>query len=106
LVIASPERTPVLPNLPTSAEQGLPEFQTTGWNVMLAPKGTSNVVVDQLNAVGKGALKDDFVRKRLLELGADLPAESEQTRASAAELVRTEIEKWVPVIRAAGVAAN
>ncbi len=106
LVIASPERTPALPNVPTSAEQGLAEFQTTGWNVMLAPKGTSNVIVDQLNAAGRAALKDDFVRKRLLELGADLPAESEQTRASAAALVRTEIEKWVPVIKAAGVLVN
>jgi tripartite-type tricarboxylate transporter receptor subunit TctC len=106
LVIASTERTPVLPNVPTSVEQGLPKFQTTGWNVMLAPKGTSNAIVDQLNAAGRAALKDDFVRKRLLELGADLPAESEQTRASAAELVRAEIDKWVPVIKAAGVVVN
>ena len=106
LVIASPERTPVLPNVPTSAEQGLPKFLTTGWNVMLAPKGTANAIVDQLNGAGRAALKDDLVRKRLLELGADLPAESEQTRASAAELVRSEVEKWVPVIKAAGVVVN
>jgi tripartite-type tricarboxylate transporter receptor subunit TctC len=106
LVIASPERTPVLPNVPTSAEQGLPKFLTTGWNVMLAPKGTANAIVDQLNSAGRVALKDDLVRKRLLELGADLPAESEQTRASAAELVRSEVEKWVPVIKAAGVVVN
>src|SRR6266481_1163233 len=106
LVIASRERTPVLPSVPTSAEQGLPEFLTTGWNVMLAPKGTANAIVDQLNGAGRAALKDDLVRKRLLELGADLPAESEQTRASAAELVRSEVEKWVPVIKAAGVVVN
>ena len=106
LVIASHERSPVLPNVPTSLEQGLADFRTTGWNVMLAPKGTSNVIVDQLNGAGRAALKDEVVRKRLLELGADLPAESEQTRTSAAELVRAEIEKWVPIIKAAGVVVN
>jgi tripartite-type tricarboxylate transporter receptor subunit TctC len=106
LAIASTERTAVLPNLPTSVEQGLPKFQVTGWNVFLAPKGTPSAIVDQLNAAGRAALKDDIVRKRLLELGADLPPEAEQTRTSAAELVRAEVEKWVPVIKAAGVTAN
>jgi tripartite-type tricarboxylate transporter receptor subunit TctC len=106
LVIATSERTAVLPDLPTSVEQGLPKFQVTGWNVFLAPKGTPNAIIDQLNAAGRAALKDDIVRKRLLELGADLPGAAEQTRASAAELVRTEIEKWVPVIKAAGVVVN
>jgi hypothetical protein len=52
------------------------------------------------------ALKDAGVRKRLLDLGAELPAASEQTRAYAADLVRTEIDKWVPVIKAAGVVVN
>jgi tripartite-type tricarboxylate transporter receptor subunit TctC len=106
LVIATPERSPVLPGLPTSAEQGLPEFKATGWNLILAPKGTPNVIVDQLNAAGVAALKDDGVRTRLLDLGAELPGAAEQTRAFAAELVRSEIDKWVPVIKAAGVVVN
>ena len=106
LVIATTARTAVLPDLPTSVEQGLPKFQVTGWNVFLAPKGSADAIIDQLNAAGKAALKDDTVRKRLLELGADLPSEGEQTRASAAALVRSEVEKWVPVIKAAGVTVN
>jgi len=106
MVIATSERSPVLPNVPTSIEQGLPKFQTTGWNVLLAPKGTPGAIVDQLNAAGRAALKDDIARKRLLELGADLPSEKEQTRVSAAELVRSEVDKWVPVIKAAGVTVN
>src|ERR1700730_8774769 len=85
LVIAIPERSPVLPDVPTSAEQGMPKFQATGWNVLLAPKGTPNAIVDQLNAAGVASLKDEGVRKRLLELGAELPSVAEQTRASAAE---------------------
>jgi tripartite-type tricarboxylate transporter receptor subunit TctC len=106
LVIATPGRSPVLPNVPTSGEQGMPKFQATGWNVLLAPKGTPGAIIDQLNAAGVSSLKDEGVRKRLLELGAELPGAAEQTRASAAELVRTEIEKWVPVIKAAGVVVN
>jgi tripartite-type tricarboxylate transporter receptor subunit TctC len=106
LVVATPTRSPVLPNVPTSTEQGLPDFQATGWNLLLAPKGTPKAIVDQLNAAGVAALKDDLVRKRLLELGAELPSAAEQTRESAAALVRSEVDKWVPVIKAAGVTAN
>jgi tripartite-type tricarboxylate transporter receptor subunit TctC len=106
LVIATPGRSPVLPNVPTSEEQGLPNFKATGWNLLLAPKGTPAAIADQLNAAAVAALKDDGVRKRLLDLGAELPAGSEQTRAYALELVRTEIDKWVPVIKAAGVVVN
>jgi len=71
-----------------------------------ASQSTPNAIVDQLNAAGRAALKDDTVRRRLLELGADLPSDAEQTQASAAELVRSEVDKWVPVIKAAGVAVN
>jgi tripartite-type tricarboxylate transporter receptor subunit TctC len=106
LVVATPTRSPVLPNVPTSTEQGMPDFQATGWNLLLAPKGTPKAIVDQLNAAGVAALKDDLVRKRLLELGAELPSAAEQTRESAAALVRSEVDKWVPVIKAAGVTAN
>src|SRR5258708_18539669 len=106
LAYATADRSPVLPGVPTWAEQALPKFQATGWNVLLAPKGTPNAILDQLNATGIASLKDEGVRKRLLELGAELPEAAAQTRASAAELVRTEIEKWVPVIKAAGVVVN
>jgi tripartite-type tricarboxylate transporter receptor subunit TctC len=106
MVVATPERSPVLPDVPTSTEQGLPKFQATGWNLLLAPKGTPKAIVDQLNAAGMAALKDDLVRKRLLELGAVLPSTEEQTRESAAALVRSEVDKWVPVIKAAGVTGN
>jgi tripartite-type tricarboxylate transporter receptor subunit TctC len=106
LVVATPTRSPVLPNVPTSTEQGLPDFQATGWNLLLAPRGTPKAIVDQLNAAGIAALKDDIVRKRLLELGAELPSDAERTRESAAALVRSEVDKWVPVIKAAGVTAN
>ena len=106
LVVAVPNRVPVIPNVPTSAEQGVPEFKATGWNAMFAPKGTPKEVVDKLNAAAKAALKDPAVRKRLLDLGAELPDEAEQTPAALAQLVSSEIDKWVPVIKKAGVTAQ
>ncbi len=106
LVAAVKTRIPVIPDVPTSEEQGLPQFQAAGWNALFAPKGTPADIVEKLNAAAKAALKDETVRKRLLELGAELPDEAGQTPAALGELVRSEIEKWVPVIKKAGVTAN
>ena len=106
LVAAVKERIPVIPDVPTSTEQGLPQFQASGWNALFAPKGTPPEIVEKLNAAARAALKDETVRKRLLELGAELPDEAGQTPQALGELVRTEIVKWVPVIRKAGVTAN
>jgi tripartite-type tricarboxylate transporter receptor subunit TctC len=106
LVAAVKTRIPVIPDVPTSEEQGLPQFQAAGWNALFAPKGTPADIVEKLNAAAKAALRDETVRKRLLELGAELPDEAGQTPAALGELVRSEIEKWVPVIKKAGVTAN
>jgi len=106
LVAAVKNRIPVIPDVPTSEEQGLPQFQAAGWNALFAPKGTPADIVEKLNAAAKAALRDETVRKRLLELGAELPDEAGQTPAALGELVRSEIEKWVPVIKKAGVTAN
>lgn len=103
LVVAVKERLSVVPDVPTSAEQGLPEFQATGWNAMFAPKGTPKPIIDRLNEAARAALANEGTRKRLLDLGAQLPDAAGQTPGALAELVRTEIDKWVPVIRKAGV---
>lgn len=106
LVVAVPNRLPTVPDVPTSAEQGLPDFQATGWNAMFAPKGTPAPIVARLNEAARAALANEGTRKRLLDLGAELPDAAGQTPAALAELVRSEIDKWVPVIRKAGVSAQ
>lgn len=106
LVVAVKERVPVIPDVPTSAEQGLPEFQATGWNALFAPKGTPKEIVDRLNAAARAALKDEATRKRLLDLGAELPDDAGQSQEALRELVRSEIDKWVPIIKKAGVTAQ
>jgi tripartite-type tricarboxylate transporter receptor subunit TctC len=106
LVAAVKERLPVIPDVPTSVEQGLPEFQATGWNALFAPKGTPKEIVEKVNAAAKAALKDENTRKRLLELGAELPDETGQAPEALAKLVSSEVDKWVPIIKNAGVTAQ
>src|SRR5437899_650282 len=71
--VGTPERNPALPDLPTSIEAGLPDFQASAWNALFAPKGTPKPIIDKLSAALDKALDDDYTRKRLLELGSDIP---------------------------------
>lgn len=103
LVVAVPQCLAVVPDVPTSAEQGLPQFQATGWNALFAPKGTPKEIVAKLNSAARAALADPTTRKRLLDIGAELPDEAGQTPEALGQLVRSEIDKWVPIIRSAGV---
>ncbi len=99
--IATPERNPSLPNVPTTAEAGLPAFQAQAWNAMFAPKGTSPAIVASLNAAAIKALDDENVRKRLLELGSVIPGSADRTPEALATLVKNEIAKWTPVLKPA-----
>lgn len=105
-VVATPNRLDVAADVPTSKEAGLPAFQAVGWNAMFAPKGTPKEIVARLNAAGKAALADEKTRKRLLDLGCEIPDSAGQTPEALAAHVRAEVDKWVPVIKAAGVTAG
>ncbi len=99
--VATPERNPSLPDLPTTAEAGLPAFQAQAWNAIFAPKGTSPAIVAKLNAAASRALDDDNVRKRLLDLGSVIPKPQERSPEALAALVHSEIAKWTPVLKQA-----
>jgi tripartite-type tricarboxylate transporter receptor subunit TctC len=100
--IGTEERNPSLPNVPTSKEAGLPEFQASAWNALIAPKGTPKPIMDKLSAALDKALDDEPTRKRLLELGSDIPGKDRRGVAALMTLVKSEIAKWTPVIKAAG----
>lgn len=104
--VTSPQRIDSLPDLPTADEAGLKGFQLNIWYGMFAPKGTPAPVIDKLVAALNASLKDPEVVSKLKGLGA-IPATPD--RASPAELqahVKAEIERWAPVINAAGVYAE
>jgi len=81
---------------------GLPEFQASAWNALFAPKGTPKPILDKLTAALDKALDDDNTRKRLLELGSDLPDKARRGQQPLAALVKSEIARWTPIIQAAG----
>jgi tripartite-type tricarboxylate transporter receptor subunit TctC len=99
--IATAERNPSLPDLPTTAEAGLPAFQAQAWNAIFAPKGTPAPIIAKLNAAASKALDDEGVRKRLLDLGSVIPKPAERTPEALAALVKSEIAKWTPVLKPA-----
>ena len=102
--IGTDERNPALPDVPTAKEAGLPEFQASAWNALFAPKGTPKAVVDRLTAALDKALDEEVTRKRLLELGSDIPNGPRRGGPALTNLVKSEIAKWTPVIKAAGPA--
>jgi tripartite-type tricarboxylate transporter receptor subunit TctC len=104
--IASGERSPALPNVPTTKEAGLPAFQVSAWNALFAPKNTPPAVVARLNAALAIALDDTAVQKRLLDLGCGLPPASERSPEALARFVAQEVQRWSPLIKAAGVVAE
>jgi tripartite-type tricarboxylate transporter receptor subunit TctC len=100
--IGTAERNPALPNVPTTTEAGMPEFQVSAWNALFAPKGTPQEIVDKLAAALDKALSDEATRKRLLELGSDIPDAPRRGPQALLALVKSEIARWTPVIKAAG----
>src|SRR4029453_17833075 len=99
--VATPERNPSLPNVPTTTEAGLPAFQAQAWNAIFAPKGTSPDIIAKLNASAVKALDDETVKKRLLELGSVIPAPADRTPQALGTLVKSEIAKWTRVLKPA-----
>jgi tripartite-type tricarboxylate transporter receptor subunit TctC len=99
--IATPNRNPVLPNIPTTKEGGLPEYEVSAWNMLFAPKGTPQPIVDKLTDALDKALNDETTRKRLLELGSDIPDGPRRGQQAGAELVKKEVARWTPVLKAA-----
>jgi tripartite-type tricarboxylate transporter receptor subunit TctC len=104
--LGAPTRHPSLPNVPTTIEAGLPEWQVSGWNGLFAPKGTPKPAVDKLADALDNALDDDATRKRMFVLGCDLPDKPKRGPAPLLALVKSEIDRWGTVIRAAGVKMN
>jgi tripartite-type tricarboxylate transporter receptor subunit TctC len=98
-----PQRSPVLPDVPTAKEAGLPEFQAMPWWSLFAPKGMPQPILDRLTDALDRALDDETVRKRLLAVGLDIPDKSKRGQRELAILVKSEIARWTRIITAANV---
>jgi tripartite-type tricarboxylate transporter receptor subunit TctC len=106
IAVTATTRAAAIPDVPSSTEAGLPELQTTAWTALFFPKGTPQPIIARVNAALDKAMRDEAVAKRLAELGADLPAADKRTPQALGQLVRAEIDKWVPLLQAAGTVGD
>ena len=100
IAIASPERSPLLPSLPTVIEAGLPGFDAYSWGGIAAPAATPPEIVRRLNTEVVRTLRDPTIRERLLQIGAE-PRPG--TPAEFASMLRAEIVKWGKVVKEANI---
>jgi tripartite-type tricarboxylate transporter receptor subunit TctC len=99
----SPARSGSMPDIPTADETGVPGLYMSGWFGFWAPKGTPKDIIAKLNAATVEALADPAIQKRFTELGLDVAPRAQQTPEGLAAFQKTEIDKWWPIIKSAGI---
>jgi len=105
IAIMTKERSRVLPDLPTAAEQGL-DVQAYTWSALFLPKGAPDAVVKKLNTAAVEAIKTPMVQERMKSLGATVAQPNQQSPEWLGAFVKSEIEKWAAPIKASGVSAD
>ncbi len=103
IVNMSPQRSGAIPDIPTSDQAGVPGLYMSGWFGLFAPKDTPRAVIARLNDAMVEALADPNVRMRFAEFGLDIAPRAQQTPSGLAAFHKAEIEKWWPIIKAAGI---
>ena len=104
-VVSANQRLAALPNIPSAKEGGI-NYQMSIWAGIFAPKGTPKEIIAKLAAALDKALDDSSVKKRLADLGATIPAKQERTPASFARMVKAEIVRWSPILKAASLTTH
>jgi tripartite-type tricarboxylate transporter receptor subunit TctC len=101
--IAAPERDAAVPDVPTTREAGMPEFEALPWFALFAPKGTPRPILDKLSDALDKALDDPNVRKRFAELGSNIPSKVKRGQQPLSAVVKSDIARWTPIIKAATI---
>ncbi len=104
--VTSKNRIAIAPDIPTTDEAGMPGYYFYFWHAMWAPKGTPKEIVAKLNAAAVAALADPQTRKRLTDLAQEIYPRDQQTPGALYAFQKSEIEKWWPIIKAAGIKAE
>jgi tripartite-type tricarboxylate transporter receptor subunit TctC len=104
--VTTKNRIKALPDTPTLHEQGLKDFEVVVWHGIYAPKGTPKPIIDRMSAAVRTALKDPDVVKRMADLGAEIVPDSKLSPEGLQTWLKSDIDKWGPVIRASGKFAD
>ena len=102
----SPQRSAAMPDIPTSDESGVKGLYMAGWFGFWAPKDTPKDIIGKLNGVMVTVLADPAIKKRFAELGLDVASREQQSPEGLAAFQKSEIAKWWPIIKAAGIGAQ
>jgi len=101
--VAASNRSPAVPDIPTTDEAGLPGFYGALWHGLWAPKGTPPDVIAKLAAAARQALTDPTVKARLADLGQEIVPVEQQNPAALAAYQQAEMDKWYPIVKAANM---
>jgi tripartite-type tricarboxylate transporter receptor subunit TctC len=101
LAVAAKKRSPLLPDVPTSYEQGLPEFDIAPFYAVFVPTGTPQAIVDKLADALSTGLNEDAVKKRLAELGAETVEQERRGPRALTDLIKTESARLLPILKSA-----
>jgi tripartite-type tricarboxylate transporter receptor subunit TctC len=103
LAVLAKERWFAAPDVPTADEAGIPGFYVSTWHGLWVPKGTPREIVDKLNSAAVAAMADPGVRRRIADQGMEIPPLNQQTPEALGAYHKAEVEKWVPIIKAANI---
>jgi len=106
LAVTAPKRIAAAPDIPTTDEAGLPGFYTSVWQALWVPRGTPDDVIARLNKAVRDALADPKIRQRFADLGQEIPPPEQQSARWLADFQKAEVEKLVPLVKAAKIKTN
>lgn len=106
IAVMSMKRVPIIADLATTGEQGLPGVEASVWNAFFFPKGTPDAIVRRMNKAMGDMLENASVRKRLEDLGLEIVAPERRSPEYLAKFLSEEIDRWGKIIRAAGISAD
>jgi tripartite-type tricarboxylate transporter receptor subunit TctC len=106
IAVMAPRRVPIIADLPTTGEQGLPGVEASVWNAFFLPKGTPEPIVRKLNRVMSETLDNPTIRRRLEELGLEIIPPAQRSPEYLAGFLPREIERWAKPIREAGISVD
>ena len=104
--VTAKTRMETAPEIPTVDEAGWPGMYASVWNALFVPKGTPKPIIAKLNAAAVEAMNDPAIRKKVIDMGLDMPAADQRTPEALGALQKADSDKWWPIIKAAGLKAE